>query len=230
MSLNQKNIWVIVPVYNEESVIKNTIVELQKYFSNVVCVNDGSKDSSLNELNKTNAKIVSLQKNIGQGGALQKGIEFALQNDGELFVTFDADGQHSPKDALEMVNFLKEKKVDIVLGSRFLIRNLSNIPFGKKILLKIAIIFTKAHTGLKITDTHNGLRVFNKKVAEKIKFKNKRMAHASEIFDIIKENKFAFIEYPTKIIYTKYSEKKGQKKSNALKILYEFFKNKIAKN
>src|SRR5690606_22716301 len=110
----------IIPVYNEGPVIRKVINGALKHFSYVVCVNDGSKDNSADEIQKTKAYYVDHPINMGQGAALQTGIEFARTLPVDYFVTFDADGQHRIEDVKSMLEVIRGGKYDIILGSRFL--------------------------------------------------------------------------------------------------------------
>jgi len=107
------------------------------------------------------AWVVSHPINLGQGAALQTGIEFALANDAEFVVTFDADGQHLVKDAIEMVTVAEARGLDVVIGSRFLRGRPQSIPLSRYVILKLAVLFTRFTTRLDVSDTHNGLRVFS---------------------------------------------------------------------
>ena len=116
-----KNVAFIIPVYNEGSVIKKVIEDVLKECKTVVCVYDGSRDNSLDVIKKTSAIYVDHPINMGQGAALQTGIEFARKLKGiDYFVTFDADGQHRISDVKDMLSTISKEKVDMVLGSRFL--------------------------------------------------------------------------------------------------------------
>jgi glycosyltransferase involved in cell wall biosynthesis len=226
--MDRKNTVFIVPVYNEQAVIAKTVNEIPNNFL-IICVNDGSTDNSNKELEKTNALIINHPINLGQGAALQTGIDYALQFPKiEYFVTFDADGQHSVKDAVNMLGTIKKNDVDIVLGSRFLGKAL-NISFTKKILLKFAIKFTNFYSGVNLTDTHNGLRVFNRKFAEKINLLMPGMAHSSEIIDKIGRGKWRYIEAPVTIKYDDYSRLKGQSMLNSVNILVDVILNRAKK-
>ncbi len=87
--MNRENTYIIIPVYNEEKVIRSVARQVTKIFPNVVCVNDGSKDHSAHEIEKTQAILVNHPINLGQGAALQTGIEYALQDPkAQYFVTF----------------------------------------------------------------------------------------------------------------------------------------------
>jgi glycosyltransferase involved in cell wall biosynthesis len=195
-----------------------------------VCVNDGSHDNTAKEIAKTKAVLVDHSINLGQGAALQTGIEFALQDPGaNIFVTYDADGQHSLKDVRKMIKVLETSNVDIVLGSRFMGAETENLKGSKKLLLKAAVAFTNRTSGLKLTDTHNGLRVFNRKFAEKLQLRFSDMTHASEIIDRIKEYDFKYKEVPVSIKYTEYSMSKGQSAINAINIAFDTSLHKVTK-
>ena len=92
--------WVIIPVYNEVTVIAQVVADLQATFRNIVCVDDGSTDGSAAQIATTAAHLVRHPINLGQGAALQTGLCYALTRPGgRFFVTFDADGQHRVADA-----------------------------------------------------------------------------------------------------------------------------------
>jgi glycosyltransferase involved in cell wall biosynthesis len=217
------SVYVIIPVYNEGKVIREVVENVLKYFPNVVCVDDGSKDNSINEISKTKARLVKHPLNLGQGGALQTGLDFALLDQrAEYFITFDADGQHGIMDAQKMLDELKKEDFDIILGSRFLEKSsTSRVPYGKRILLKLALWFTLLTSGLELTDTHNGLRVFNRKAAEAIDITLSDMAHASEILSIIRKKNLKYKEVPVTISYSEYSMSKGQSMFNAVNIVFD---------
>jgi glycosyltransferase involved in cell wall biosynthesis len=219
----------IIPVYNEEKVIEAVINDVIKEFSHVVCVDDGSTDNSANKILSTSAHLVIHPINMGQGAALQTGIEYARTLPGiEYFVTFDADGQHRIEDVKEMLKTIQEYKVDIVLGSRFL-GSVENITKLKRSVLKLAVKFSNITSGIKLTDTHNGLRVFNKKVANGMQITMNDMAHASEILEIIRENNYSYKEIPVKIVYSEYSMAKGQSVLNAINIAFDVLLRRFSK-
>jgi len=216
-----ENTAIIIPVYNEGSVITETLKEIPQDKYLIICVNDGSKDNTLTQLEKTSALIINHPINMGQGAALQTGIEYALQfPEIKYFVTYDADGQHSMQDVEDMLRIIKKNKVDIVVGSRFLGEAI-NITAMKKILLKLAIKFTNVFSGVNLTDTHNGLRVFNRKFAENVNIRMPGMAHASEIIDKMGKGNWRYVEVPVTIRYSDYSKAKGQSMLNSVNILMD---------
>lgn len=224
------DVCVIIPIYNEGKVITQTLKGVLKRFPFVVCVNDGSRDNTAAAVSKTSAHLVSHFTNMGQGAAIQTGIEYGLQrSDIKYFITFDADGQHRVEDALAMLAYLREHpKTDIILGSRFLGKTQS-IPLVRRMVLRLAIWFENATTGAQLTDAHNGLRVFNRKVATELNIVMPDMAHASEIIHRIVEKKFKYHEFPVTIVYSDYSKAKGQSMANAINISFDILLQEITR-
>jgi glycosyltransferase involved in cell wall biosynthesis len=224
-----KNTAIVIPVYNEATVIKGVVAGVLKKFKYVVCVNDGSADASSQEVQKTKAYLIEHPINMGQGAALQTGIEFVRQiPDVKYFVTFDADGQHRLEDVEAMLKEIEKGEQDIILGSRFLGTTVG-MKASKHAILKLAIWFTNITSGLKLTDTHNGLRVFNRTVADELQITMPDMAHASEILEIIAEKKYRYKEIPVTIEYTDYSRSKGQSLVNAINIGFDMLLRKVTK-
>lgn len=215
--------WLIVPLYNEGAVVQEVVRDARETFMNIVCIDDGSSDDSAEQALRGGAVVVKHPINLGQGAALQTGIEFALAQPGaKYFVTFDSDGQHQVEDAVAMVQRLRTEPLDIVVGSRFL-DGRTNASAIKKLVLRLAVMFERVTTGVKLTDAHNGLRALNRTAATSIHITQNRMAHASEIVAQIGRNKLRYAEQPVHIIYTEYSRAKGQSLWNSVNILSELF-------
>lgn len=207
-----------MPVYNEAEVIGSVIAEIMAVCPTAVCVNDGSSDGSAAEIVKAGGFLVDHPINMGQGAALQTGIEFARALPHiKRFVTFDADGQHLVEDALRMLELLESNDLDIVLGSRFL-GEAVGAGRSKRVLLKAAVKFSNVTSGIRLTDAHNGLRAFNRHVAETMEITAPDMTHASEIIELIAANNYRYREVPVTIHYTDYSTSKGQASVNAINI------------
>ena len=212
---------IVIPVFNEDQVLRDVLLEVLKIFPNVICVDDGSSDDSVEVVKSTSARLVIHPMNLGQGAALQTGIEAALQIPSvKYIVTFDSDGQHSVSDALAMVERLRKGDVQVVFGSRFLDERTS-VGLLKKAVLKIAVQYTNALSGVKLTDAHNGLRAFDREVAEHIELTHNGMAHATEIVNQISKGNFHYTEMPVHIVYTDYSKAKGQSLWNSVNILFD---------
>ena len=215
------DVAVVIPVFNEDQVLQGVLSDVLATFSHVICVDDGSTDKSSDVIRSTNAILVSHPMNLGQGAALQTGIDAALiSNRIKYVVTFDSDGQHSVADALAMVSKIRQGEVEVVFGSRFLDER-SNVGTLKKVVLKLAVLYTNALSGIKLTDAHNGLRVFSRHVAMHIELTHNGMAHATEIVNQISRGGFSFTEIPVHIEYTEYSKAKGQSLWNSVNILFD---------
>lgn len=215
-------------MFNEGAVIHRVAREVLMAFPNLVVVDDGSTDDALEQSARAGATVLRHPINLGQGAALQTGIKYALQRGADYIVTFDADGQHQVKDAVAMLDMLQKENFDVVLGSRF-IGTTIGMSYGRRLLLKAAIIYTKITTGLNLTDAHNGLRVFSRTAAMNINIRQNRMAHASEILEQISAKKMRYVEYGNTIRYTDYSKLKGQKPSNAINIIVDLMVGRLGK-
>lgn len=210
-------------MYNEASVVGTVIEGLRKEFPNVVCVDDGSTDGSQDAATEAGAVVVQHPVNLGQGAALQTGIEYSLQ-DPELdcIITFDADGQHRVEDARAMADRILSGEADVVLGSRFLDDRTKLSPM-KRVVLRTAAVQSRLATGMALTDAHNGLRAFSPKVAKGINLQQNRMAHASELIHQLAEMNPRWVEQPVEIVYTDYSKSKGQSLLNSVNIVADLF-------
>ena len=211
----------VVPAFNEGEKIRE-VVGLALPHGDVIVVDDGSRDSTASAASAAGAHVLRHMVNRGQGAALQTGISYALNNGATHIVTFDADGQHRIEDALTMIQTLDAQDLDVVLGSRFL-GEARNMPLVRRAVLGLAVLYTNITTGLKLTDTHNGLRVLSRRAALQMDIRQDRMAHASEILHIIADRKMRFIEVPIVIEYTAYSLAKGQSLGNSMRILEDIF-------
>jgi polyprenyl-phospho-N-acetylgalactosaminyl synthase len=215
--------YFIIPAFNEESSIQAVVSEIVSGGFTAVVVDDSSTDNTCESAQKGGAWVLRHPINLGQGAALQTGVEFAISKGAEYIVTFDADGQHRVQDAIGMLSLIKSRELDVVIGSRFLRGKPASIPAHRHMILKLAVIFTRLTTGLKVSDTHNGLRIFRASSAKLLKLQQNRMAHASEILSQIAQHNWNWAEYPTEILYTQYSLAKGQKSSNFVSIVFELF-------
>lgn len=208
-------------MYNEATVIGSVVEELLHSFPHVVCVDDGSSDDSVAIASAAGAHVVRHPINLGQGASLQTAFDFALRDPLMTEVlTFDADGQHQVADAIGMVAKLRAEGLDVVIGSRFL-DDRTELGTAKKIVLRFAAFYTRVSTRMALTDAHNGLRVFDRGLVEKINITQNRMAHASELIEQVGELRVKWAEYPTHIVYTDYSKAKGQSLLNSVNILVE---------
>lgn len=217
-----RDTWLIIPCYNEGTVIQEVIESARETFPNIVAVNDGSADDSAARIHAGGAHLVDHPVNLGQGASLQTGVEYARKQPGaEFFVTFDADGQHQVKDVVAMIERLREEPLDIVVGTRFGRPRTEDdqVPWLKRVVLKTVVLLSPTTRKLGLSDAHNGLRVFNRTVAEQMNIRMNGMSHASELVSMIAEKGWRVAEQPVDILYTEYSMSKGQSLLNGVNIL-----------
>lgn len=226
--LQNNNTYIVIPAYNEGDVLPRVIKELSGQGYSVVVVDDGSHPS-YSKLIRSVSGVFKLKHrvNLGQGAALQTGIDFAVKKKAAFIVTFDADGQHAVADLPALLKPLENKEADISMGSRFLKPGSHNASFLRRLFLQAGRFINFLFTGFYLSDAHNGLRAMTVSAAQKIKLKENRMAHATEFLLAIKKNRLNWKEVPVTIAYTDYSRKKGQSVFNSIRIFFDLVLHKL---
>ncbi|MEH3141481.1 MAG: glycosyltransferase family 2 protein [Mycobacterium kyogaense] len=217
----RRDVWIVIPAYREATVIEDVIGEVRAVFANVVCVDDGSTDGTGDAALRAGAHVITHPVNLGQGAAIQTGVEYArARPEAALFATFDADGQHRVDDVVSMIDHLRAVEVDLVVGSRFA-GGPTQTPPLKRLILRSAAILSRRNRSLGLTDAHNGLRVFNRRVADELDLTISGMGHAGEFIALAHENGWRVAEVPVDIRYTDYSKAKGQPLLNGVNIVFD---------
>jgi glycosyltransferase involved in cell wall biosynthesis len=217
------DVWIIVPAFGEAAVIGDVITGIRSVFAAVVCVDDGSTDDTAAIARRAGAHVVRHPVNLGQGAAIQTGVEFARRQPGaRLFATFDADGQHRVADVVRMIERLDGADLDIVIGTRFAAPEAAAaVPLLKRLVLRAAVALNPRIRRLGLSDAHNGLRVFNRRVADGLDLTMNGMSHAGEFIALIAENGWRVGEEPVEVLYTDYSKAKGQPLLNGVNIMFD---------
>lgn len=222
--------FVIVPVFNEISVLDETLSKLLACNYRIIVVDDGSTDGIEKIIRNYPLLFLQHRLNLGQGAALQTGMIAAKFLGADLVVHFDADGQHDAGEIEKLIEPLKHANYDVVFGSRFLKNeDRQSPPFGKKIILQVGRYVNWMFYGILLSDAHNGFRAMNRNALEKISITQQRMAHASEILHLVKKHKLRYKEVPVAIYYTKYSRRKGQNIFNTVNIIFDLIFKKFEK-
>lgn len=203
--------------------IGDVIAEIRSVFDQVVVVDDGSSDTTAATAHGAGAWVVRHPVNLGQGAAIQTGVEFARTRPrSRIFATFDADGQHRVADLEAMVRRLWSEDLDIIVGTRFGAgADTTRVPVLKQIVLRTAVLFSPRSRRLGLTDAHNGLRVFNRTVADGLNLTMTGMSHAGEFIALVEENHWRIAEQPIEVLYTDYSKSKGQPLLNGVNIAFD---------
>ena len=219
-----KDIYVIVPAFNEQNVIKDIINNLLKNFSNVIVINDGSNDKTLETINDLDIKILNHEINLGVGAAVQTGFDYVSNIPGaKAVITFDADGQHLVDDAVAMAKEIMICDEGIIFGTRFP-KHSKNIPKVKRIVLKLIAKITDLVTGVTLSDAHNGLKAYKVSTIKELELQFSSYSYESELITQVAKKKIDYKEMSTDIKYTSYSIKKGQKLLNGLLIIEDLLK------
>jgi len=221
MSENPK-IYIVIPAYNEEKVIADVIAEIRAAgYQNLIVIDDGSADNT--QAVAKNAGVVALRHKInrGKGAATKTGIEAAKLLDADIIVTLDGDGQHDPQDIEKMIAPIRDKKCDVVLGTRLI--DPRGMPWYKIMANHFGNFVTWYLFGLWVTDSQSGFRAYSRHAAETINTKADRYEYDSEVIREIYIYKLKFKEVPIAVRYTEYSMGKLQKQGfwNGIKTLYK---------
>jgi glycosyltransferase involved in cell wall biosynthesis len=214
-----RDVWVVIAAFNEAAVIRSVVGEVVAAGWPVVVVDDGSRDATAAAARMAGVVVLRHAINLGQGAALQTGIDYALRRGAARIVTFDADGQHRVEDIPVVLDALGD--ADIALGSRFL-GSIEGASAGRRALLRTATAVSNGMSGLRLTDAHCGLRAFRASAAPRLRITQDRMAHASELLRKIKTSALRVAEVPVTIRYTDYSMRKGQRGFAAVRILFDY--------
>lgn len=205
--------WIVMPAYNEERSIGRVIDALRaEGWTNIIVVDDGSRDRTAEIARSKGAVVVSHPKNMGLGAALRTGLREALERGADSAVTFDADGQHDPKAIRELIAALDE--ADVIIG----VRRHFGIPLHKR-LGNFALDFvTYLFSGV-LTDSQSGSRAFNRRALEAIRIRSNRYEVSSEIIIQARRLGLRFKEVPVRCFYTKYSKARGTTIASGFRIL-----------
>lgn len=221
MTADHHDTYVVIAAFNEGKVIRSVVGEVAAAGWSVVVVDDGSRDDTAAAARLPGVTVLRHAINLGQGAALQTGIDYALRHGARQIVTFDADGQHDPEDIPALLAALTQ--ADIVLGSRFLGKEAVGVGKRRKAMLRTATLVSNRMSGMQLTDAHCGLRAFRASAAPQLRITQDRMAHASELLRKIKTSGLRVVEVPVTIRYTEHSKRKGQSGFQAIRILFDYF-------
>jgi len=237
-------IAVLMPAFNEEHRLARTLADLgaacaSRASVTVFLVDDGSApaidEAAIASASGVRVVFARHAVNLGQGAALETARRLALddrwqppQGPFDAFVTMDSDGQHRACDVLALADAIA-RGADIALGDRF--AGGSEVPRSRRVLLALARAFERATTGIRLSDAHNGLRAFGPRAIARMRIRQNRMAHATELTrSISRETRtggerepLRVVEVPVSVRYTDEVRAKGQRATGAVAIVVDLF-------
>ena len=191
-----------IPAFNEEKNIASIITKLRSISDTIVVCNDGSSDLTSEIAERMGAVVINHEKNLGYGGAIRSIFLKAKELDGDVLVTFDADGQHRIEDIENVITPIVEEKADLVIGSRFLDESEKEVPQYRKVGIKVITKITNASIKEQITDSQSGFRAYSKKVVDELNPSELGMGISTEILIKASTKNFKITEVPIKILYS----------------------------
>ena len=190
-----------IPAFNEEKNIAGIISKLKRITKDIIVCNDGSTDLTADIAEEMGALVINHEKNLGYGGAIRSIFLKAKDLNGDVLVTFDADGQHRIEDVDKVINPILEGQSDIVIGSRFLDDNEKEVPQYRKVGIKVITKITNVTIKKDLTDSQSGFRAYSKQVLNEIRPSESGMGVSTEILIKANSKNLKISEVPIKILY-----------------------------
>jgi glycosyltransferase involved in cell wall biosynthesis len=191
-----------IPAFNEEKNIASIITKLMNITNTIIVCNDGSSDLTSEIAEKMGAVVINHKKNLGYGGAIRSIFLKAKELDGDILVTFDADGQHRIEDIENVIKPIMNQEADLVIGSRFLDESEKEVPQYRKVGIKVITKITNASIKEKLTDSQSGFRAYSRKIVNELNPSELGMGISTEILIKASSKNFKITEVPIKILYS----------------------------
>ncbi len=190
-----------IPAFNEEKNIASIITKLSTIADTILVCDDGSTDLTATIAKKIGAVVIKHGKNLGYGAAIRSLFLKAKDLDGDVLVTFDADGQHRIDDIKNVIKPIVNQEADLVIGSRFLDESEKEVPQYRKVGIKVITKITNASIKKQLTDSQSGFRAYSRKIISELNPSETGMGVSTEILIKASSKNFRIVEVPIKIIY-----------------------------
>ena len=221
--------YVVLPAYNEATRIQPVLESIAEKGYNMVIVNDGSTDSTLDVILESKRKypnqihVFSLMINRGVGVATQTGFDAVLNFNPKYVVSMDSDGQHSADDLDDVIKPLVTGEAQAVIG----VRPLEDMPRSRNYANAIMNFLTKIFYRVDVSDSQTGFRAITRDALDKITINATGYLISSEFIREINDNDIPFTEVPIETIYTPETQAKGTNTTAAIKILLQMIKHQF---
>ena len=210
------NIWAVIPAYNEEKSIAEIVRKTKRYISNVIVIDDGSKDKTKEMAEKSGAVVLRHIVNLGKGATLKTGCDYAAKKNAGLIVVLDADAQHDPDDIPRFVE--KLKKYDMVFSFRKLSGKMPLVlRLGNWFISRVARVLFKVD----LFDTQSGFRAFTVEAYKKIRWNASDYSMESEMISRAGKQRLKYVQIPISTIYS--DNYKGTTIIDGIKIVIDMF-------
>ena len=226
---DKHNTIVVLPAYNESTRIQPVIEDIARKGYNMVIVNDGSTDNTLEVIKESKKKypdqihIFSLMINRGVGVATQTGFDAVWKYNPKYVVSMDSDGQHSADDLDAVIEPLVTGRAQAVIG----VRPLKDMPLTRNYANAIMNLLTRIFYRVDVSDSQTGFRAITLEALGKISINATGYLISSEFIREINDNNIPFEEVPIQTIYTPETQAKGTNVSEAFKILLQMIKHQF---
>ena len=210
--MTTKKLFIVIAAYNEAKRIHKILKELKKEYSNIIVIDDGSRDNTSEVSEKQGVTVLKHVVNMGKGAAMKTGCDYAIKNKAEIIILMDADGQHLPRDVPRFIKALEGN--DIVFGYR---KFEKDMPFILKCGNKFINFVTYLLFELKIKDTQSGFRAITAQAYKKIRWKSTSYSVESEMVANVGKKRLRYVEIPIQTIYS--SRYKGTTVFDGIKIV-----------
>ena len=190
-----------IPAFNEEKNIASIIAKLSDVADSIIVCDDGSTDLTSKIAERMKAVVITHEKNLGYGAAIRSIFLKAKEMNGDVLVTFDADGQHRIEDIQNVIKPIIDQEADLVIGSRFLDESEKEVPRYRKVGIKVITKITNASIKKQLTDSQSGFRAYSKKVLAELNPSELGMGISTEILIKASSKNFRITEVPIKILY-----------------------------
>ncbi len=202
LKISELKCCVIIPTYNNDKTLHKVIDDVLRYTSQLIIVNDGSTDSTSEILKKykSSIQLINFSKNKGKGMALRKGFEKAVQLGYNYAITIDSDGQHFADDIPVFINELEKEEKILLIGSRNMTHD--SVPKGSSFGNKFSNFWFWVETGIKLTDTQSGFRLYPLKEINNIKFYTSKFEFEIESIVKVAWRGIQIKNVPIKVLYS----------------------------
>ena len=221
ISTPNAKILVCVPAFNEGKGISEIVKKAKKYADGVIVYDDGSTDETSELATSAGATVIKSPKNTGYGSAMRALFQAAREQNADIMVTLDSDGQHDPDQIPRLVEPLRSQHFDIVIGSRFLNKeDEEKVPKYRTFGIKTITKLTQSASYSGLTDSQSGFRAYNKNALSKINLFEDGMAVSTEILLRGREKNLLATEVPITVNYKNYDTSTHNPITHGVGVLY----------